>query len=187
MSGDESVVSPLDDKGLAGLSAVAQQHGYVLTKKDSRKRPPRYEMLERGHTRVQLITDLASDSLSTDVLAAKYKCKPADIKLFSENNSFDIGEQRKAIQDGLKDEFRLLAMHNKSARIAVYEQQISMIEEYVAWSESLGRPVPPNLIKLQQSALRAIAEELGQLRTHVEVDQKIVHSVINGVNPEDLK
>lgn len=146
---------------------------------------PKKVMLHRGATRIQLINDLA-EGIDRELLAAKHRVTLGDISDFFVQHQYEINEQKKRIEENMKDEYALLTVHNKRNRIATYEEQIRLTEEYIAWCETTGRPIPVQIIKLQQTALRNVAEEMGDLKTSVAIENTVVENTINGVDPKDL-
>lgn len=150
------------------------------------KRVSRKHKLTRSYLRVELIADLAG-GMSINDCAAKYRVSPSTVSTFKQHFAFEIEAKAKHITDGLESNTTQLWIAEKTNRLAVYQEQVEVIDEQMQRDDGKNRRPDAALLRTQQAALRGAAEELGQLRTHVEVDQKIVHSVINGVNPEDLK
>lgn len=155
--------------------------------RNERKTASPQVMLERGHNRLQLINDLAEGTYDNTILAAKYRVKPGDISKFQVKYKYDIDEQKVRVEKNLLDEYAQLAVAKKVNRIAIYQEQIRLCDEYIAWCETTNRHIPPAIMKLQQTALRSVAEEMGDLKTNVTIEQTMVEHVINGIDPKDLK
>jgi hypothetical protein len=129
-----------------------------------------------GHKRLELLQDLAAGDLSFAQLSVKYDRYKTNIFNFAKNHEAEV----QAIRDQHGDALAGLWIADKANRVA--ELQAS-VDRLVEAQESAAR-ADPALERAVQSALRAVAEELGQLTSKVE-GRHIVYQV-TGVDPDDL-
>ncbi|HEY9659611.1 MAG TPA: hypothetical protein V6C65_14220 [Allocoleopsis sp.] len=146
-------------------------------KKVSRKE----NKLERGHVRVELIHSLAS-GVSMSSLAEKYAVSPSAISQFKARHLDEILEIAKDIENKVAD----LWVTNKRNRLAEYQQSLEDLEEFI---ETAGKSYAmTDLQRTKFVALKAVAEELGELKPQVQVNNSpIVNYRIDGVDMENLR
>lgn len=148
----------------------------------TKDRPYRYP-LERGWNKRKLIREAAQMELTQTELAAKYGVTQSAISHFIQRHADEI----EAVKREIENEFAGLWIAKKEARLAELQQDVEDINE-------LGELVTKdhryhNLMKRKQDALKAVAEELGQLppRVNVSVDNKTVNYKVEGIELDDLK
>lgn len=130
--------------------------------------------LERGWARAALIRDLATGEKNQVQLAQKYGVVQSSISEFADRHRDEIASVRSKIED----EWAALWVAEKFNRVAELQSDIEEISKL---------PLPDkDLLRVKHAALRQIAEELGQLKTHVEVGGKITYT-ITGIDPEVLR
>jgi hypothetical protein len=151
---------------------------------------PGERVLERGHVKLALQRELAEGNLSPAKLAQKYGVSREGVRDFAKRYAAVIEE----IRADLTNEFAGLWVADKKRRVAAYQQDIDLvdaetervlaardehremlssggdggggfdedgeIEAEVGVATDLGR-----LSRIKHRALRAVAEELGQLPT----------------------
>lgn len=143
--------------------------------------------LYRGATKVKLINDLAEEKYDRQILAGKYGVTQGNINEFYVKYKDEVDAQKERIEKNELDEYALLSVHKKHQRVQVYQAQIDYCDDYIAWSEERGRHVPVAVMRLQQNALRAVAEEMGDLKQNVSVEHVVVDHTINGLTNEEIK
>lgn len=153
--------------------------------------------LERAHVRLQLIRELAAGEVPRGKLAKRYGVAPSSVTEFAHRHAARIAE----VQSKLDDEYAGLWIAAKANRLAEYQQQVDYVADLLAdddrmdAEEDRGRRAGVNvstaeLMRTAQSALKAVAEELGQLpnRMSVQHDGSVsVRYEVVGVAPEDLR
>lgn len=128
--------------------------------------------LERGWAQARLIRDLATQEKTQVQLAAEYGVTQSSVSEFASRHADDIAGVRSRIED----EWAALWAADKFNRVAELQSDI----------EGLDSTADEKLLRVKHAALRQIAEELGQLKTHVEVGGKVTY-VIEGIDPEVLR
>lgn len=146
----------------------------------------RYPLL-RGHTRWQVIRDLAAGMSLSDT-AEKYGVHRDSIINFKRAHLPDIEELRKSVAN----EANGLWIASQFNRLSEYQQAFEDVDNAVAQILEFGGQLGPQemaFIKEKRGILRQAAEELGQLppRNNVTVNGASVSYEFTGVNPEDLK
>lgn len=137
----------------------------------------------RGHRKHALLRDVAEAKLTQYEIAAKYGVSQPRISQMASHptNAAIIAE----IRANLDDEFAGIWIAQKKNRINEYRQMAEDID--TALSEMA---VPDaTLLRVRQTALRNVAEELAQLPNRVtvqNVDKRVNYS-FDGVDPEDLR
>lgn len=121
----------------------------------------------RGHKKLALLHDLAAMDLTMEAIAAKYERSPSTIYTIKANNAEAID----AIRADHANEFAGLWVAQKVNRVAEYQADI----------EDLDEDIPQ-----KHRALRAVAEELGQLTTKAEIQASVTYEVV-GVDPEAMR
>lgn len=132
----------------------------------------------RGWVKHRLIRDLAEEKFSQYELADKYGVTQPSIAAFKRRFSEEIAE----VAANAENEMAGLWIAKKRNRLAEYERQAEMIDEAL---ETLGK-TDSALLRLKQMALRNSAEEMGHLKQNVEVDHKVTHYTVEGIDPKDL-
>jgi hypothetical protein len=146
-------------------------------------------LLTRPYQRLQMMRDLALGAETQKALGVKYGCTQGAISLFRKRYADEI----EAIRSNLQDEWAGLWAADKRARVAVYQDTIKTLDDQVELAiagqlidskklrELLGEStdvvqplgdisdVLAKLLKARDRALHAIAEELGQLPSRVQV------------------
>jgi len=88
-----------------------------------------------------------------------------------------------AIRDDFANEFAGLWIARKEARLAAYERDVDDVER-VEGEDG----VTPELRRVKQAALRAVAEELGQLPARLSVQMEgTIKTIIEGIDPMDVR
>lgn len=128
-----------------------------------------------GHRKLKLLRLLAAGEHSYEELGRMFDSSPNTITQFK----YVHKEEIKEIQQNLDDEFAGLWIVKKHNRVAEYASQV----------ERIGDSDDPKLIARAQTALRSVAEELGDLpsRTTVSVDPLTVNYKVEGTDPEAMK
>lgn len=129
----------------------------------------------KPHQRQQLCRELAANDITRADLARKYGMTTGGITHFADRNAARIAE----IAANLDDQFTGLWAASKASRIATYEDEIERLDnhpnaDHHEWS------------KARQAALRAIADELGEIPNKQQVALTIVKHELEGVNVDDL-
>lgn len=146
----------------------------------------RYPLL-RGHTRWQVIRDLAA-GMSLSETAEKYGVHRDSIINFKRAHMPDIEDLRKQVAN----ESNGLWIASQFNRLAEYQQAFEDVDTAVAQIIEFGGNLGAAemaFIKEKRGILRQAAEELGQLpsRNQVNVQGASVTYSFPGVNADDLK
>lgn len=147
-----------------------------------------------GRERKQLMYDLAEGNMTIAEIAEKYGKAVNTIDKFKARNLDEINQ----LAAGAMEYLDTLWVTRKEARVAVLQNQVERIDdaldlidtEDIAKPSVRGETPPtPELMKIQQNALRAVSEELGQLPTRAQlaIEKLQVEYNVRGVNPEDVK
>lgn len=146
--------------------------------------------LERGHVKLKLIRELATGEHTQSDLAARYGVDQSAISLFRSRHAERIAD----VAARLDDEFAGLWVAEKAARIATYQEQIEHVADLLTTppeEDERGAGVnvsTAELMRTQAAALRAIADELGQIPARVQVQHSGSLDVrLNGVDLEALR
>lgn len=141
--------------------------------------------LERPHVAVALVRQLAIGERPSRELAKQHGVTVRAVNLFARRHQPRILEVRRA----LDDRFAGIVFADKVNRVAALSKQAEDIFDLLADPEKTIKAGVSyaEMARAGQSALRAIADELGQIsaRHHVEVGGKLDVS-ISGVSIEDL-
>lgn len=141
--------------------------------------------LERGWRKRTLIRELAEGERTMRQLAETHGVAVSSIHEFSTRHAEEITH----VRDNLEDEFAGLWVAKKSNRLAEYEADLDMIAEKLAEAEESGME-PKDLVAAKHRALRAVAEELGQLPNRMSVSAEVqtrVTYTVPGVDVSDLR
>lgn len=135
--------------------------------------------LDKLRNRVVIIRRLAAGD-SQDQIARSFGVHQSSISRFAARWAPEIELARTDLVAAL--EASGLWITERAARIAVYQEQVREGMEDYQLNASNGA-----VARIVQTALRSVAEELGQLRTTVEHDGGMqIEYTFNGVRPEDL-
>lgn len=150
--------------------------------------------LERSaRVRMMLIRELADGTLTNASLAKKYDVSTQAVSSFKKRHAVHI----EAVKVNAAAELDHLWIVKKELRIAAYQDHVDRIEDQFGTTiitDDNGVEhvsiADDKLMQRAQSALRGVAEELGQLpnRINLEGDVKTtVHYAVEGVDLGDLK
>jgi len=137
---------------------------------------PEHGHLNRGHTRSQLIRQIATHEHSYAELGRRYGVSRSAISQFAARWALAISDAQRDIDD----ETTHLWVSHRAARLAELQQTIEDIDS--ALSE-----IPDDraqLLRIRLQAIRQAAEETGQLTQND--DQKTVRIEFNGVDVSQL-
>ncbi|MGA5264276.1 hypothetical protein ACPCI0_29150 [Streptomyces griseoincarnatus] len=134
--------------------------------------------LEQGWRKAQLIRQLAMGELTQQRLGEMYGVSQASISRFASRYKGDIEMVRYRLAEQVQAGAEHLWVVGKQNRLAEYQQT----------AERMSELNTPRSHEIKISALKAVAEELGDLpaRTQVNVEQNVVSYEIVGVDPEDI-
>ncbi len=139
--------------------------------------------LNRAQTRIPLILDLAT-GMSQYEAADKYAVHQSSISRFADRWAAEVRAQ----EDALEDQFAALWIAHKRIRIGVYQDDADAIDAHLAEmagvDPSLG--LDAALLRVKHAALRAVAEELGQLKTVIDATVSVRYEVV-GVDVANLR
>jgi transposase-like protein len=142
--------------------------------------------LERAHVRLQLIREIATGEHTQSELAARYGVTQQAISDFTQRHAQRIAD----VAAKLDDEFAGLWVANKAKRIATYQQQIDDIAELLGDPEQAVKAGVgyAETVRTAQAAMRAVADELGQIPARMQVEHSGSLNVqLNGVDLEALR
>lgn len=149
-------------------------------------RPPRkWGTLERGRVKLELMRALATGEHTQVELARRYDADQSSISYFASRHAEEIAD----IRARLDDEFAGLWIAAKRSRIAEYQQQVDDIAELLSGAEDKRANVNyAEVVRTAQAALKAVAEELGQLPTRAQVEHSGgINIKINGLDVAALQ
>jgi predicted transcriptional regulator len=141
--------------------------------------------LERPHVRLKLIRELAKGELSQSELARRHGVTPGAMTRFVQRHAERIAE----VAGKLDDEFAGLWVAEKANRLAVLQHQVEQIADTMGDPDAAAKAGvgAAEMHRVQQQALRAIADELGQIPARVQVQHSGSLSVqLNGVDVSAL-
>jgi transposase-like protein len=140
--------------------------------------------LEAPHVRLKLIRALAAGEHSQAELARRHGVSPAAMSQFVRRHAERIAE----VASKLDDEFAGLWVAEKAARIAHLQAQVEQIADMLGADDLRVGVSYAEVARTQQQALRAIADELGQIPAKVQVQHSGSLDVrLNGVDLEALR
>lgn len=134
--------------------------------------------LERGWVKHKLMRELATNQKDTRTLGEEYGVSATAISKFRRRHQAEIDE----IASDLENQFAALWIAGKAARIAEYQADVDMLSDVI-------QEVPtPDLVKIKHAAMRAVAEELGQLpsRNNIQVNNAPVTYTVSGADMSRL-
>lgn len=137
--------------------------------------------LERGHVRARLIRDLATGEHTQTELARRYGVGQSAISQFASRHAERIAD----VASRLDDQFAALWAADKFNRCAEYQQDAEDVAKMLADPEQAARAgiQYAEMVRVRQQALRAIADELGQIPARVQVQHSGGVDVrLNGVD-----
>lgn len=138
--------------------------------------------LSRGHVKLDLIRKLATMEHTDTELAEQYGVAVRSIGRFRDRNMEEIV----AVRAQLHDQFAGLWVVDKAKRVAELQADIEQLSELAAMDGADdASDAIPEYMRLKHSALRSVAEEMGQLpaRMSIKVEGSIRHELI-GVDPD---
>lgn len=150
--------------------------------------------LSRGHIKWKLIQELARQDKTQRALAREYDVAHSSITEFKQRHAAEIAE----VRADLENEFAGLWIAQKTQRLAEYQTDAEEIGDArvqaIVGHDEDGEPITAEkvdaaLIRAKHAALRAAAEELGQIpaKVNITIDPVTVRYEVVGVSPEDLK
>lgn len=142
-----------------------------------------HKPLSRPGRRRKVIRELASNDYTKRELAEKYNVSLQAVHQFARRHAEEIA----AVREDWDNEFAGMWIANKANRLDEYSRQVEMVHEYLA--EYGIDEDSPQFLRLQQAALKAVAEELGQIPSKMQIslgDKKITYT-IEGVDLDHLK
>lgn len=142
--------------------------------------------LERPSVRLRLIRDLAKGEHRDAELARRYSVSRPAILEFKRRHADAIAHQRAH----LDDVFASIEFADKGARVAELSNDAADIAAILGDPETAAKAGVQyaEMVRAKQSALRAIAEELGQLPSRMQVQVGGSLDVnVNGIDVSDLK
>jgi hypothetical protein len=122
----------------------------------------------RGEQRAELINDLAQGSLTHAELAAKFDRHPQAIAQFAVRNRGEIAVVQSRNNRDLRERLAEIPIADKGNRVAVAQQLREDLRSYLE-DPNLDARLRNHYTKTIMALQRAVAEEMGDLRTHVEV------------------
>lgn len=128
--------------------------------------------LERGWRKARLIRELAGGEKNQVELAKEFGATQPTISRFNDRHSDEIA----AMRDKLDDQWATLWVADRYNRVAEMQGDI----------EEIGQTADDKLLKAKHAAFRQIAEELGQLREHIDVTGKLTY-VVEGIDLKALQ
>lgn len=131
--------------------------------------------LERGWAKTRLIRELAAGGKTQSELAVEYGVVQSAVAAFSARHADEIT----ALKTRIEDEWAALWAADKFNRVAELQADIESIKVDGTFDVD-------KLLRVKHAALRQIAEELGQLKTTVEVGGKVTY-VIEGIDASVLR
>ena len=138
--------------------------------------------LSRGWAKAKLIRELAQMEKTQVTLAEEYGVAQSSISEFAQRNATEISAARADIEN----QFASAWIADKMARIAEYQAEVEDIN--AARSNGIHKILDVEMIKAKMTILRAVADELGQIPTkvNVSVTQRVTH-IVEGVDLENLR
>lgn len=137
---------------------------------------PRRITLERGWRTRRLILDLAKMEKNQDELAREYGVQQPAISRFAARHADEIEDRKAKIEDDLYG----LWIADKSNRVAEYQDDVEAI------NGALTHEPDEKLLRAKLAIMRQVAEELGQLKTNVEVSGRLTY-VVEGIDMGALR
>lgn len=141
--------------------------------------------LERAHVRSRLIRELAHGDKTKTALAKSYGVTQQSVSDFAQRHAQAIADAKAR----LEDEFSHLWIADKAQRVAEYQEQFDQIAAALESGDWGVHMNTAELMRAGQSALRAVAEELGQLPSRQTIQHEggvTVRYELVGIDPETL-
>ncbi len=151
--------------------------------------------LEHPGVKPRLIRDIALTNMSQGQLAERYDVVQSSISEFISRNRARI----EAVRVDSENEYAGVWIADKLNRIEAYAEQVNRIRDLLGGerdNEEQGKEQGPlrsdeeaGLMRVAQSALKSVAEELGQLTTRAKIDASGeigVRVEMVGVDPDDV-
>jgi hypothetical protein len=135
------------------------------------------ESLEKGWRKRRLIRDLAGGEKKQIELAVVYGVQQPAISQFAKRHADEI----EAVRGKLDDEWASLWVADRYNRIAEMQSDIESVDDALSAGGDAEK-----LLRVKHAAFRQIAEELGQLKTTVDVNGRMTY-VVEGVDLGKLR
>lgn len=132
--------------------------------------------LERGWARSALIVELAKAEKTQVQLAQEFGVVQSAVSMFADRHREEIAAHRANIENELYG----LWIADKRNRVAEYQSDVEAI------NDALENETDEKLLRAKLAVMRQVAEELGQLKTQVDLAGKLTY-VIEGVNMDALR
>jgi hypothetical protein len=146
--------------------------------------------LERAHVRTALIRDLATGGHTRRQLAARYGVAHPSIVEFAQRHADEVTALRARLAEIVDNTFAHLWIADKVSRVAEYQQDAEDADAILADAEAIHAGVQwAETKRIKAQALRAVAEELGQLPSRHTLQHEggvSVRYVIEGVDMDAL-
>ncbi len=137
--------------------------------------------LSHPAVKLKLIRELALSGKTQRQLAEEYGVVESSMTEFKHRHAEAIND----VRENASDEFAGLWIAKKQNRIQAYMDQVDFLAQRV----EDGTEDPEAAFKVAQSALKAVAEEMGQLTARVavagDVGARVTHELV-GVNVEEV-
>lgn len=141
--------------------------------------------LTRGWRLRMLLQELANGEKTQQELAEQFGVTQGRISQVKKKYAEDIAE----IQANAEDEFAGLWIARKAARLAELQADVERIDAKILARMDWDQSQVAAFLRAKQAALRAAAEELGQLpaKINLNVGGKVVTYKIDGVDMDELQ
>lgn len=133
----------------------------------------------RAHHKLALKRELAEGAKTQMALAAEYGVTQQTISAFLAKYADDI----KDIRENMENEFAGIALAHKKNRLAHLDSSVELIDTLLELNPEANDRA--SLLRAKQSALKDMANELGELVVKIDTSQKL-NVQVNGVSLEDL-
>jgi hypothetical protein len=146
---------------------------------------PHTSPLERAQVRIPLIQMLAVGTTSQVELAARYGVTQGAISKFGTRHAAEIQSVREGVE--MKVVALGLWIADKVTRVGVLQDDAERIDSWLDLITEDGPAAPDAaLLRVKHAALRAVAEELGQLTQKIDATTTVRYELV-GVDPEELR
>jgi hypothetical protein len=153
---------------LVGIPDIYPYNFIQMTTRDASD-PATWAPQIRGQERQDLVDDLARGDKTHAMLADKFSRSLQAIRQFSARNSVEIAQRRQMLLGEVSDEASHMWVSDKVTRIAWRLKWIEDLDAHLA-DPDLDPQLRSRYTRDAAMLLRAVAEELGELRTQVDVD-----------------
>lgn len=148
---------------------------------------PNWGRLEKPHVRQALIRDLALREESQKALGLRYGVNQTSIREFGIRHQGEVDAANARLQEILDNKFAHLWSTRKENRIAQYEASFERVDTILNDADLRASVNTAEMVRTQHQALRAIAEEMGQLKQQVEVTGVQITYHVEGVDMSKLQ